>query len=458
MSVQTMPPAPARPSAGAPRPWAFPAVERRALRGGLTLLVAPVHTLPLVSVLVVTSAGADGDAAGAEGLASLAARAMTEGTARRDGAALALAAEQLGTAIDTGADWDGGYASFTTLAPKAEAAMALLAEVVTTPAFPTREVERLKAERLADIAQTEKEPRGLADERFAAAVYRDGSRFGRPLGGTRASVTAIDAAACRAHHAARWRRGGSTVIVVGNITADGAQALVERALADWAGEAAPAVVVDDARTTAGGRVIVVDRPGATQSELRVGHVAVPRTHPEYFPLVLGNAILGGLFNSRLNMNLRERHGYTYGAGSGFDWRRQAGPFVASAAVETAVTEPALREMLSELDAIRTAPVRAEELDLAQRYLDGVFPLRYETTGAIADALAARVTFGLPEDWFTRYRERVNAVTAAQVQAAMQTHLDPAAWQVVVVGDAATVVPVLEPMGLGPVTVVPEGLP
>lgn len=453
-----LPAAAPRPAAGTPRPWAFPAVATRRLDGDLTLLVAPVHTLPLVSVLVVTGAGADGDPAGQEGLAALTARAMIEGTTSHDGAALTLAAEQLGTAVDASADWDGAYASFTALAAKAEAAMALLAEVVTSPVFPTREVERLKAERLADIAQTEKEPRGLADERFAAAVYRDGSRFARPLGGTRASISALEAATCRAHHAARWRRGGSTVIVVGNITADGAEAMVGRALAGWRGAAASRVTVDDARSELGRGVTVVDRPGATQSELRVGHVAVPRTHPDYFPLVLGNAILGGLFNSRLNMNLRERNGYTYGAGSGFDWRRQAGPFVASAAVETAVTEPALREMLAELAAIRTTPVAADELSLAQQYLDGVFPLRYETTGAIADALAARVTFGLPEDWFARYRERVRAVTAEQVLAAMQAHLDPAAWQVVVVGDAATVAPVLEGMDLGPVTVVPEGLP
>jgi len=127
-------------------------------------------------------------------------------------------------------------------------------------------------------------------------------------------------------------------------------------------------------------------------------------------------------------------------------------------VETAVTEPALREMLAELEAIRAAPVAPSELDLARQYLDGVFPLRYETTGAIADALAARVTFGLPEDWFATYRERVRAVTGEQVQAAMQAHLDPTAWQVVVVGDAATVVPVLERMAIGPVSVVPEQLP
>jgi zinc protease len=445
--------APPRPTAAAPRAWSFPHIETRALEGDLTLLVAPVHTLPLVSVLVVTDAGADNDTPGREGRAALTAQAMLEGTATRDGAALAEAAEQLGTSLDCSADWDGAYASCTSLTDKADRAVALLGEVLATPSFPASELERLRRERLADIAQTHKEPRGLADEHFAASVYQETSRFSAPLGGTRASVSTLDADACRAHCEARWRRGGSTVIVVGDITPDRAAALISRGLAGWRGAAVPRTPVNDARAAGGRRVTVVDRPGATQSELRVGHVAVPRTHPDYFPLVLGNAILGGLFNSRLNMNLRERHGYTYGAGSGFDWRRQAGPFVASAAVETAVTEPAMREMLAELAAIRETPVTADELDLAQRYLDGVFPLRYETTGAIANALAARVTFGLADDWFTRYRERVRAVTAEDIQRAMATHLSPDAWQVVVVGDAATVAPVLEGMALGPVRVV-----
>lgn len=448
-----MPAAPPRPTPGAPRPWSFPAISTQSLDGDLTLLVAPVHTLPLVSVLVVTDAGADHDAEGREGLAVLTAQAMLEGTASRDGAALAEAAEQLGTSLDCSADWDGAYASCSALADKAERAVALLGEVLANPAFPAHEVERLRTERLADIAQTQKEPRGLADERFAAAVYRPHSRFAVSMGGTRRSVSALDAASCHTHFDARWRRGGSTVIVVGDITVDRAESLIARGLSGWRGGAVPRTPVDDTRAAGGARVTVVNRPGATQSELRVGHVAVPRTHPDYFPLVLGNAILGGLFNSRLNMNLRERHGYTYGAGSGFDWRRQAGPFVASAAVETAVTEPALREMLSELATIRESPVTPDELDLAQRYLDGVFPLRYETTGAIANALAARVTFGLADDWFTRYRERVRAVTAADIQRAMATHLVPQAWQVVVVGDAAAVTPVLERMAIGPVTVV-----
>ncbi|MDX2183340.1 MAG: pitrilysin family protein [Gemmatimonadaceae bacterium] len=449
---------PARPGAAASRPWQFPTVERRTLGDGLSLLVAPAHALPLVSVLLVTDAGADADAPGAEGLAMLTARAMTEGTRQYDGAAFALAAEGLGTAIDASADWDGGYASFTALRKHVEPALGLFAELLTSPAFPEREVERLKAERLADIAHAEKEPRGLADEHFAASVYRDGSRFGRSAAGTRASVSALDADACRAYAASRWRRGGSTIIVVGDITGDQAERLIGAALRDFRGAAPSRVTVDDRRTASARRVVLVDRPGATQSELRVGHVGVPRTHPDYFPLVLGNAILGGLFNSRLNMNLRERNGFTYGAGSGFDWRRQAGPFVASAAVETGVTEPALRELLGELDRIRNDGVTADELSLAQSYLDGVFPLRYETSGAIADALAAMVTFGLPADWFTKYRERVRAVTVSDVQAAMQRHLDPAAWQIVVVGDAATIQPRVEAMALGPVAVVPGVLP
>lgn len=446
----TMHDALSRPVPGIPRPWAFPGFERRPLGDGLTLVVAPVHTLPLVTTIVVAPAGAATDPDGREGLSALTARAMLEGTRRREAQALVVAAERLGSSVEANADWDAAYAGFTGLARAFEPMLALLAEVVTEPSFPEREVDRLRAERLADIAQTEAEPRGLADERFEAAAYADGSRFQRPAGGTRASVAALDAEGCRVHHAARWRRAGSTVIVVGDVTADEAARRVRAAFAGWHGAVPEVPMPDDRRTAAGRRVVLVDRAEAPQSELRVGQVGVPRRHPDYFPLVLGNAVLGGLFNSRLNLNLRERHGYTYGAGSGFDWRVHAGPFCAHAAVETAVTVPALQEMLAELTRIREAPVADDELSLAQSYLEGVFPLRYETTSAIAAALEALVVYDLPDDWFGRYRERLRAVTADDVRRALAEHLDPAAWQVVVVGDAAAVREPLAAMGIGPV--------
>ena len=200
------------------------------------------------------------------------------------------------------------------------------------------------------------------------------------------------------------------------------------------------------------RAHLVAKGDAAQSELRVGHVGVPRTHPDYFPVTVMNAILGGLFSSRINLNLREEHAYTYGAHSGFDWRRSAGPFIVSTAVQSDVTDAATREILIEIDRMRAEPVTDAELSLATSYLDGVFPIRYETTAAIAGALANMVIYGLPEDYFSTYRERIRAVTTEQVLAAARDHLHADALQLVVVGDPAQVRAPLEALGFGPLTV------
>jgi predicted Zn-dependent peptidase len=200
------------------------------------------------------------------------------------------------------------------------------------------------------------------------------------------------------------------------------------------------------------RVHIIDKSDAPQSELRVGHVAVPRLHDDYFPLVVMNAILGGLFSSRLNLNLREVHAYTYGAHSAFDWRRAASPFEISTAVETAVTADALKEIQIEFARIRAEPVTDAELSLATDYLVGVFPIRFETTAEVAGGLANVEIFRLPTNYFDVYRERVRAVTAADVLRVAREHLDPSRLQVVVVGDASAIREPLAALGLGPVTV------
>jgi predicted Zn-dependent peptidase len=197
---------------------------------------------------------------------------------------------------------------------------------------------------------------------------------------------------------------------------------------------------------------LVAKRDAPQSEVRLGHVGVPRSHPDYFGLVLMNAILGGLFSSRINLNLREKHAYTYGAFSQFDWRRQAGPFVVSTAVKSSVTDDALREIVREVEEMREREPTVEELSLAASYLDGVFPIRYETTSAIAGALAGMIVYDLPADYFDRYRSRIRSVTQADVLAAARAHLHPDQLQVTVVGDPDAVRVPLESLGWGIVTV------
>ncbi len=444
--------APPRPSAGTPRAYRFPSFETRVLSNGLRIIAAPIHAYPVVTILAVVEAGATRDPYSAEGVAQLATRALNEGTESMSALALTQRLEMLGSTLDTGADWDSAIVQLTSLATRVEDGFSVLAEVLRAPAFPEHELERMRAERLSDLQQLRAEPRGLVDVFFSRLLYTPSSRFARLAGGDESSIARVTRERVVAYHEAYYRPNATALIIVGDITVDDAVRHATRCFGAWEG-AAPAVTEPmDAQRFPDARVHLVNKADAPQSEIRVGHVAVSRSHDDYFPLVVMNAILGGLFSSRLNLNLREEHAYTYGAHSAFDWRRAASPFEISTAVETNVTVAALREIMTEFTRIREAPVSDSELSLAVSYLIGVFPIRFETTAAVAGGLANVEIFRLPTNYFDTYRERVAAVTAADVLRVAHTHLDPKRLQVVVVGDATAIREPLEALGAGPVTV------
>ena len=441
-----------RPTPGAPRAYAFPAFERRTLTNGMRVVIAPVRKLPLVTVLALVDAGSVADPTGQEGVAQLTASLLTEGTGTLTGAALAEVVELMGSTLDAGADWDSSVVKLTTLSSRLPEAIALLARVLTEPSLPDDEFQRLRTERLADLLQQRSEPRSLADEAFAQAMYAPGARYAMPDGGSERSVRAVTIEQVRAFYAARYSPRATTVVLVGDVSIDDGTAMIERVLGGWTGTMPASCAAPDIAQAPSRRVHIVRKADAPQSELRVGHLAPPRLTPDYFPLVLCNAILGGLFSSRLNLNLREEHAYTYGAHSGVDWRRWSGPFSMDAAVQSDVTAAAVKEILHEFDRIRSAPVTDSELSLAQSYLDGVFPIRFETTRAIASALASQSIFGLPDDYYDTYRASIRAVSAADILRAAQEHLDPARLQVVAVGDASAIAEPLAAMSIGEVSV------
>jgi predicted Zn-dependent peptidase len=418
----------------------------------MSLIVAQVTKLPVVTALAVVDAGAACDPAGREGVALLTARALAEGTERSDGSELAERFERLGTSLDTSTDWDSAAVRVTVTASRLPEAVSLLAEVLRTPTFPEREVERLRQERLAELLQQRAEPRGLADDMFARFAYTAESRYALPDGGSEATVAALSRKSVVQFYNTRYTPGSTTLIVVGDVTADAASAIASEAFGTWTGPAAPSVSVSDRASRPARTIHVVAKTDAPQSELRVGHVGVPRRHPDYFPIVVMNAVLGGLFSSRINLNLREVHAYTYGAFSSFDWRRGAGPFTVETAVRSDVTDAAVREIMLEAERIRADEVTEDELSLATSYLDGVFPIRYESTSAIANALASVVSYGLPDDYFDRYRSNIRAVTADDVLRVARAHVRPGEFQIVTVGDPAVVREPLERLALGPVHV------
>lgn len=437
-----------RPKAGPPRSYRFPEFTDERLLTGIRLVTAQVSKLPVVTLLVLIDAGSANDPVGKEGVAALTAGLLLEGTAALSGTEISERFEHLGTSVDSGADWDSAVVKLTALSDRLDDAATLLGRILSEPAFPEREVERLKAERLAEILQLETEPRGLADEKFSEFLYTADSRYSKPDDGSAETVSSITRADVERFFRANYRTSSVTVILVGDISAESARKLVERAFNSWtpgAAEGQPLIATARANRKC---VHIVDKRDAPQSELRVGHIGLPRKIPDFFPTLVMNAVLGGLFGSRINLNLREAHGYTYGANSYYDWRRGPGPFVVSTAVQSDVTSPALREIMLEIDRIRAQKISGEELSLARDYLDGVFPIRYETTAAIASALATLVVYDLPADYYDTYRANIRAVSADAVLRAAQAHLHPDQLQTVVVGDAQAIRDAVADLDLG----------
>lgn len=440
------------PEPGPLRSFQLPAVESRSLDSGLDLRIARMRRLPAVAVNLVLTAGEAALDDGRAGLAALAGDALEGGTEERDGAELARALEGLGARLGARTGWDATTVSLSCLADRMDAAVALLAEVVRRPAFPADEVERSRDQRLAKIRQRRMDPSSLAADEAARLIYADGVPYGRPLAGTEESVAAATRDTVRGLADAYYRPRGGGLVVVGDVEPREVVERVERHFGDWAGEPPTRPDVDARPRTRDRTVHVVHREGSVQSEIRVGHPGAPKSTPDYFPLVVANTVLGGAFTSRLNLNLREEHGFTYGVRSRFAFRRGSGPFTVSAAVGTDVTADAVREVMAELDGLVEDGPTEEEARAARDYIAGVFPLRMETTGQVAARLAELVVYDLPDDWHARYRERVRAVDREVATEAVRRHVRPREAQIVVVADADAVAAPLESLGLGPVQI------
>jgi zinc protease len=443
-----------RPTPGTPRTYDFPEVQRSRLQNGLSLIVAHLPGRPLVSASLVFRNGASDEPDGDAGATVLAARALTEGTERYDAIALVEASERLGAAIHSDAGWDAMSIGIDVPATRLEPAMDLLAEVALHPTFPEAEVDRIRDERLNDLLQAEADPRRRADEAYSATIYTAGSPYRRPSGGTKESVERLDPARLRAAYERGLDPARSTLIVGGDLAGIDLPAITERLLGSWGSSfgAGPTGLVVAEGAVRERFVRVLHRPGSVQTEIRVGHIGLPRRIPDFHALSVMGAILGGLFNSRLNTKLREEKGYTYGAGAGFDLRRAAGPFAARAAVNTEVTVPAILDIITELERIRDEPVTAAELKAARDFLVGVFPLRFETPGPVVGALAGLVIHELPDDELARYRPAIEAVTIDAVQESARSHIRPEASAIVLVGDADAFGAELESAGFGRIVI------
>jgi zinc protease len=439
------------PALAAPPQLNLPDIQKRTLSNGVAVWLVESHEVPLVQVNLVLKAAGGDDPAGKFGLASLTAAMLDEGAGSRSALELADAVEFLGANLATTSSFDASAVRLNAPVSRLKDALPLMADVVLRPTFPEAELNRLRQERLTALLQAKDDPASVAPQAFARIVFGPTHRYGTGIGGTEATLKGFSVQDLKSYHASMYQPGNATLLVVGDVTADAIVPQLETQFGSWKGTNAPRKPVPQAAQVAQGQITIVDMPGAQQSQIRIGWVGVPRSTPDYFTIEVLNTILGGSFTSRLNQNLREEHQYSYGASSRFDMRLSAGAFQAGAGVQTDKTSEALREFFNELNGI-LKPVGAEELTKAKNYVALSFPSEFETSGDLSSKMEEMVVYGLPDRYFGQYIDNIQAVTAAMVQKAATTYIQPKRFAVVVVGDRKVVEPGIRALNLGPVRV------
>ncbi|HEY6065845.1 MAG TPA: pitrilysin family protein [Thermoanaerobaculia bacterium] len=440
------------PALGPVRPLKLPPVQRLRLSNGLPVLLVEQHEVPVVQLNVVARAGAGADPRDKPGLASLTADMLDEGAGSRSSLQISDELDYLGADLQTRAGWDSTAVALHVPLKRFPAALPIFADVALKPTFPATELDRVRKDRLTELLQLRDEPSAIAAVAVANALYGRDHRYGTPVIGTEAAVRGFSRGDLALFHERTFTPANSGIVVVGDVTAASVLKDLEQAFGGWKAPAgaAPAAVPAAPQVPARG-IWIVDRPGSAQSEIRIGRIGPPRSTADYFPLTVMNTILGGSFTSRLMQNLREQHGYAYGARSRFDYRLSTGPFVASAAVQTDKTGPALTEFFKELDAIRKTVTEAE-VAKAKNYVALSYPSDVETTGDIAGKLEEQFIYALPDGWLDSYVEKVGAVTLAEVKRVADQYVDPTRVAVVVVGDRQKIEPEIRALNLGPIRV------
>ena len=439
-----------RPPELAPPPaLKLPPIVTRTLDNGLALMIVEQHELQVADFIMLVRTGGEADPSQLGGLASLTADMLDEGTATRSALEIADQSAFLGADLGTGGSWDRSVVSLHTTTAQMDSALALFGDVVLHPAFPDSDLARVRKDRLTSLLQLRDEGPAIADRVFARVVFGGRNPYGHALSGTEQTVAAIGRSDITRFYDSYYRPNNATLIVVGDVKPEDVERRARALFGSWQRGDIPSTSYGPVPPAKTRTIYLVDKPDAAQSSFRIGDVGVARSTPDYFAIEVMNTILGGSFSSRLNQNLRETHGYTYGAGSGFSMRREAGPFTARAEVVAAKTDSALLQFLAELRAIRDTVPEAE-LTRAKQLLQLQLPGDFETTRSIASQLVPVALYDLPLDFYNQYVGRIEAVDQAAVQRVAQRDIEPDSVAVVIVGDSKLVEPGLKALGVAPV--------
>lgn len=427
----------------------LPPIQRFELSNGLKVVLMEKHSVPLVQVNLLIRAGALNDPQGKEGLAAFTMDMLDEGAGKFDALQLADEIEFLGTEIRT---FSGTFSSgVNCLAPLArlEQSLSLMSDIALRPKFETKDFERVQKLKLNGLLQNYDQPTVIASRGFSKFLFDSKTPFSRFAG--EASLKSIQPADLSAFHKSIVVKENCTLVVVGDVTAGAIKSMLEKYFGSIpSGTATPAIPVPGSVIKK--RVVyLIDKPGAAQSVIRIGRMAGSRSDKDYYSATVMNTILGGSFASRLNSNLREAHGYSYGAGSFFYFWPVISPFVASSSVQTEVTGPALKEFFNEFTAIRK-PLPKTDLDRGRNYEALGYAANFETTASIADALADLVLYNLPDTYFNTYINNILGVSQAGAEAAAKKYVTPENMLVVVVGDRSKVEKSIRDLNLGTLTI------
>jgi zinc protease len=414
----------------------LPNIQKATLKNGLQVWLVEHHELPTVAFNLVVQAGSDHDPVGQPGIASMTADLMDEGTTIRDALQISDELGSIGAMLNVSSSYDGSFLTLNTLTKYLDKALAIYVDVLTHPTFPKKDFERIKNQRITTLIQQRDQPTVIANNAYSLILYGANHPYGNNPVGTELSLKAMTRESLQKFYETFYRPNNATLIVVGDVILEVLVSKLDGALTEWQSNAVPSYSIPQPKTIDQKRVYLIDKSGAPQSEIRIGYPALARSTPDYFPVLVMNRMLGGQFTSRINLNLRERHGFTYGARSAFNFQKGAGPFTASAGVMTEKTDSALHEFLYEINLMKEKGMTADELVYTKKGLTGNFALTFETPAQIAGALQNIVLFGLPENYFENYLQLIEAVSLEDVQRVANKYLDTSKMDIVVVGDVS----------------------
>jgi zinc protease len=426
----------------------LPSAKEFVLKNGMKVYLVEQHHLPVIAAQVTVLRGSDSNPVDKPGLASFTAKMLSEGTEKRTAPQLADDVAQIGARLDANSTADASLVRTSGLTKNSDRMFDLLSDVMLHPAFRQEEIERQRKLRLTELLQQNDDPNTLASKFFYHAVYGAGSPYGYLETGTVEATKATTRDDITRFYASGYGPKNAALVVSGDITEARLKGLAEKYFGGWTGTASPSKPPQVSSTLAR-HIMIVDMPGSPQSVLRIGQVGLERNNPDYVPVTLMNRILGGMFSSRINLNLREAHGYTYGAFSAFAFRRGAGPFYVGSMVRTDVTAPAVKEVFNELSKMRASAVTPEELAMAKEKETQALPGMFEVASNTASTISNLFVYNLPLDYYRTLPAKIEAVDAAEVQNMATKHLTPDKMVVVIAGYREKIEPELKKLELGP---------